>query len=371
MKRRTRKLRNTAIESLTLAVEVFNRPSPTARTQGVLLNLQHSFEMLFKSIIWEDRKTIQEKDSGRAYSFKTCLGIVRGMGHLDESEAIVAATVDGHRDAVQHQGAEVTEERLYLDAASGLRLFDDVLFRTFGERLASHPTFAGRMLPISANPPRELHVLTSNDVEHIRGLLKPGKRRHAEANALLRTLMVSEQVATDPMGEVTQPTEAEVERFARRLQGEPDWPKLLPGLAKLSLEEDEGLTYNLRIVKKGEVAGLRIVKPGEPGADEAMTVLKYNELDQYPFYLSASKGGTQNLCEQTSLNQYDVRALIHLLGIRQDEASFKVFRIAGQPHARYSHKALSAIREARDAGRVDEAKKVLRAHDKDRRRKAR
>jgi hypothetical protein len=369
MKRRTRKLRTTALESLTLAVEVFNRPSPTARTQGVLLNLQHAFEMLFKAIIWDDRKTIQERGSGHAYSFKTCLRIVRALGHLDESEAVVAATIDAHRDGVQHQDADVTEERLYLDAASGLRLFDELLFRVFGERIADHPTFAGRMLPISANPPRELHVLTSNDIDHVRDLLKPGQRRHAEANALLRTLMVSEQVAADPMGDVTQPTEPQVERFARQLQKEKDWTKLLPGLAKLSLEADEGLTYNLRIVKKGEAPGVRVVKPGEPGADEAMTALKYNELDRYPFYLSASANGAQNLVGQTGLNQYDVRALIHLLGLRDDEASFKVFKMGSQDHPRYSQKALKAIREARDAGRVEEAKEAIRSQARVRRKK--
>ena len=363
VKRRTRKLRTTALESLTLAVEVFNRPSPTARTQGVLLNLQHAFEMLFKAIIWEDRKTIQEKGSGHSYSFKTCLGIVRGMGHLDESEAVVAATIDAHRDAVQHQGADVTEERLYLDAASGLRLFDELLFRVFDERLADHPTFAGRMLPISANPPRELHVLTSGDIEHIRSLLKPGQRRHAEANALLRTLMVSEQVASDPMREVKQPTESQVERFARRVQKERDWARLLPGLARLALEEDEGLTYNVRIVKKGDAPGMRVVRPGEPGADEAMTALKYNELDQYPFYLSASANGAQSLAEQTGLNPYELRAFIHLLSIRDDRKSFKVFRMGSQDHARYSHKALKVIRQARDADRLEEAKRALREHD--------
>lgn len=370
MKRRTRKLRTTALESLTLAVEVFNRPSPTARTQGVLLNLQHAFEMLSKAIVWEDRGSIQDRGSGYAYSFKKCLAIVRGLSHLDESEAIVAATIDAHRDGVQHQGADVTEERLYLDAASGLRLFDELLFRVFSERLADHPTFAGRMLPISANPPRELHILTGNDVERIRGLLKPGQRRHAEANALLRTLMVSDQVAADPMADVDQPTEAQVQRLARRLQKERDWSKLLPALAKLTLEEDEGLTYKLRIVKKGEVAGLRIVKPGEPGADEALTAIKYNELDRYPFYLSASKGGAQNLMEQTGLNAYDIRALIQLLGVREDEESFKIFPIRGEAHARYSHKTLKAIRQAHNAGRLLEAKEALREYDRQRRKKA-
>lgn len=176
--------------------------------------------------------------------------------------------------------------------------------------------------------------------------------------------MVSEQVAADPMAHVQQPTEAEVERFARKLQKERDWSTLLPGLARLSLEQDEGLTYSLRIVKQGEADGVRIVKPGEAGAEDAMMALKYNELDRYPFYLSASKGGAQNLADQTGLTPYELRAIIHLLGIRGDDASFKVFAMGSQSHARYSHKALKAIREARDSGLVAEAKEAHRAHDR-------
>jgi hypothetical protein len=62
MKRRTRLLKQAALESVTLSIEVFNRPSATARTQGVLLNLQHSFEMLFKEAIElnvEDRARVR------------------------------------------------------------------------------------------------------------------------------------------------------------------------------------------------------------------------------------------------------------------------------------------------------------------------
>jgi hypothetical protein len=165
MKRRTRLLKTTAMESLALAVEVFNRPSPTARTQGVLLHLQHAFEMLLKAAIWEERGRIQPKGGGHSYSLRDCLGIVRGMGLISEDEAVVAATIAGHRDAVQHQGAAVTEERLYLDAASGLRLFDDLLYRCFETRLADYPDFANRMLPIAAKPPQELHLLTGSDID--------------------------------------------------------------------------------------------------------------------------------------------------------------------------------------------------------------
>src|SRR5437870_3552945 len=100
MKRRTRLLKRTAMESLTLAVEVFNRPSPTARTQGVLLNLQHSFEMLLKAVVWEDRATIQPKGGGESHSLRYCLRILHGMGKLSGDEEIVAATIAGHRDAV-------------------------------------------------------------------------------------------------------------------------------------------------------------------------------------------------------------------------------------------------------------------------------
>ena len=355
MKRRTRLLKTTAMESMTLAVEVFNRPSATARTQGVLLNLQHSFEMLLKAVVWEDRGRIQPKGGGESYSLRYCLRIVRGMGKLSEDEAIVAATIAGHRDAVQHQGAAVTDERLYLDAASGLRLFDDLLHRCFSERLADHPEFANRMLPVTASPPREMHLLTSSDVQHVRDLLKPPKRRHAEALALLRTLVVSEQVAIDPAAEPTHPTERQLERVARKLQEAEDWTKVLPGLAKLTLEQDEGMTYNLRIVKDKAAAPVRVVRAGDDGAEDAISILKVSELEYWCYYL-------KDLASEAGITRYEAEALVHLLDVKSDRESFRMFEMGKQWHARYSGRALHLIREAKAAGRVDEAKAALREH---------
>jgi hypothetical protein len=108
---------------------IFNRPSHTARTQGVLLNPRHSFETLFKAAIWEDRGRNEPKGGGNFHSLRTCLGILRGMSQLSEDEAVVAATIAGAATACKHQGAIVTDERLYFDAASCLRLFDDLLHR--------------------------------------------------------------------------------------------------------------------------------------------------------------------------------------------------------------------------------------------------
>jgi hypothetical protein len=360
MKRRTRLLKQTGIESLTLAIEVFNRPSPVARTQGVLLSLQHAFEMLFKAIIWEERAEIQPKSGGNSYALRECLGIVRGMGKLSEDEAIVAATIAAHRDAVQHQGAHVSEERLYLDAGSGLRLFDDLLARCFNARLADYPDFASRMLPVSANPPREMFLLTSSDVEQIRDLLKRPKHRNAEALAFLRTLVVSEQAANDPVAKPTPPTERQLQRVAKKLQEADDWTTVLPGIARLSLEKDEGMTYNLRVVKSKGAAPVRVVRPGEHGAQDAASILKISELDYWCFNF-------KQLISHAGITWYEGEALVFLLRLKDDEDSFKVFNLGKQVHGRYSGRALSLIRDAKAVGRIEEAKAALSEHRRVRR----
>jgi hypothetical protein len=52
-----------------------------------------------------------------------------------------------------------------------------------------------------------MYLLTDGDVQQIRSLLSSKRHRHAEVLALLRTLVVSEQAAVDPMREPTPPTD--------------------------------------------------------------------------------------------------------------------------------------------------------------------
>jgi hypothetical protein len=277
------------------------------------------------------------------------------MGRLSEDEAVVAATIAGHRDGVQHQGAAVTEERLYLDAASGLRLFDDVLYGSFGKRLAEHPDFASRMLPVTTHPPREMHLLTDGDVQQVRGLLGRKRHRHAEALAFLRTLVVSEQAAEDPLKEPTPPTEGQLERIAKKLEEASDWTKILPGLARLSLEHDEGATYSLRIVKSKDAAPVRVVRTGEDGAEDAVSIMKVSELEHWCLYL-------KDLATKASMTRYEAEALGYVLGLKDDAESYRVFAMGKQMHGRYSGRALRLIREAKAAGRIEEAKAALREH---------
>lgn len=54
--RKTRQYVDTAVESLTLAIELFNRPSPVGRGYATVMMAAHSFEMLLKAVIYENRK---------------------------------------------------------------------------------------------------------------------------------------------------------------------------------------------------------------------------------------------------------------------------------------------------------------------------
>lgn len=355
VRHRARQLKRTGVESLVLAVEVFNRPSPVARTSGVLLNLQHALEMLFKAAIYERRGTILPKRGKIAYSFSECLGILRsGELLLNEHQALAAAIIDSHRDAVQHWGAAMREQALYVDIQSGLTLCDDFLKHAFGETLADEPAFAGRTLPVCTNPPREFHVLAGGDFAYIAELLAPGHRRRAEALSLLRPYTLTDRVVLCE-GEVAQPTENELKRVGQRIVAGEQWETIFPGLARLAFDIDESAVYGLRITKEKTATPVRLVKPDDPLAASAAAVLEVDSLNKFPFY-------AKHIAQQAGVNSYEAWALIYLLDLQSNPKAFKLFMLGSQPHKRYSHLGLKLVRDALAAGRLDEARDAYRAH---------
>lgn len=56
------------IESLTLAIEIFNRPSEIARTHAILILLQHAFELLLKAWILTQTGRIHDADGRYSYT---------------------------------------------------------------------------------------------------------------------------------------------------------------------------------------------------------------------------------------------------------------------------------------------------------------
>lgn len=71
-----------------------------------------------------------------------------------------------------------------------MTLFDDLLARAFKKRLVDH--LPVRVLPISAEPPRDIQLLIDEDHSQIQTLLMPGNRRRAEARGRIRVLLAME-----------------------------------------------------------------------------------------------------------------------------------------------------------------------------------
>ena len=74
-KRDVVELKTRAVNSLVLAVELFNRPQDRGRAEGVLILLHHSFEMLLKAIIKDRTGTVHAKGEKFTYGFDKCLEV--------------------------------------------------------------------------------------------------------------------------------------------------------------------------------------------------------------------------------------------------------------------------------------------------------
>jgi hypothetical protein len=74
-----------------------------------------------------------------------------------------------------------------------------------------------------------------------------------------------------------------------------------------------------------------------------------------------------DLASQASVTSYEAQALVFPLGLKEDPDRYKVFEMGKQKHARYCGRALRLVREAKAAGRLEEAKAALREHQRVRR----
>jgi hypothetical protein len=105
MKREVRQLLDKGIDALVLAVEHFNRPSDRGRTQGVLIFLDHGFEMLLKAGILNRGGKIRERRAKQTLGFDACVRKALTDGEikfLSNEQALTLQAVNGLRDAAQH-----------------------------------------------------------------------------------------------------------------------------------------------------------------------------------------------------------------------------------------------------------------------------
>jgi hypothetical protein len=338
MRREVRRLKQKAIESLVLSIELFNRPSSGGRTEAVLMHADLAVEMLLKAVIAHRGGPIRRSGAAYTIGFKDCVS--RCLTDADvkcitPEQAITLQALNGWRDAAQHYLLDLSEQQLYLAAQASVTLFDDLLAAVFGNHLRDH--VPERVLPVSTMPPRDLDLLLDDEFLAIAELIRPGSRKLSDARSRLRPVAILD-AATN--GQSVQPSEDNLAKNIDDLRAGRTWRDLFPGVAGLQFSTDgSGLTYSLRISKKEGVA-VRLVREGDSAA-AIVAVKRVNELDYYSL-------GFVDLAEKLAgtISRNRLTAVIRHLDIHGDPKYYKLVVIGKSLFGRYSEPALAFLREA-------------------------
>ncbi len=352
MKREAKLLLEKACDSLVLSIELFNRPNDRGRVSSTLIQLDHAFEMLLKAALLHRGGRIREKRAKETIGFDACVRRALSDGRikfLSEEQALVLQTINGLRDAAQHHLLDISEGQLYVHIQSGVTLFRDLLKKVFNEDLVSHlPT---RVLPVSTSPPTSLATLFESEVEEIKKLLRPGKRRQIEALARLRPLAILDSTI---QGEKGQPSDADLRRRSKDILGGKTWVDAFKGASAVEIAADgAGATLSLRLSKK-EGIPIQLVAEGTPGAS-VVAAKRVNELDFYNL-------GAKQLADKFGTSIPKAIAVVDYLGLRNKPECYKEFKIGSQLYKRYSQKALDEFKTAFTKDSVDDiwAKRCLK-----------
>lgn len=344
MKREARLLLEKGCDSVLLSIEFFNRPHDRGRVSSTLILLNHAFEMLLKAALVHRGGRIREARANQTIGFDTCVrrGLTAGgLKFLTEEQALLLQSINGLRDAAQHDLLEISEGQLYVHAQAGVTLFRDLLKDVFGQDLAEH--LPERVLPISTSPPNNLTTLFDFEVSEIKKLLRPGRRRKIEAEARLRPLAILDAAIR---GEKGQPSTGDLRRIEKELSSGKGWHDIFKGVSAIEITADPaGPGLSLRLSKK-EGIPIQLVPEGTPDA-AVVAVKRVNELDFYSL-------GAKQLAEKLGTSMPKVVAVVEYLGIRAKLDCYKEFKLGSQLHKRYSQKALEVITAALTNESVDD-----------------
>ncbi len=351
--------RAAATESMTLAVELFNRPSPVARHHAVVMMAAHSFEMLLKALIFQKRGSVREPGTEDSFGLQRCIDIAADdLNVLTAEERVVLQALKQDRDAATHDIIVMGEELLWVHMRSAVTIFQRLVRDVLG---GGDEALPARVLPVSAAPPGDMGVLIDQEIAGIRQLLQPRRRRTAEAAARLRPLLALDGSVT---GRSDPPTDKEVARAERGIRDGTDWRTLLPGLASLqgrNHPHSEAAELVLQIGKAADAVPVRAAKPGEETT--ALAYRRSSPFDEFSIKLT-------ELGPRLGLNQHQGQAIIEHLRLKDDDRAYFV-RLTRNGNIQFqglSARALHLARQALDNGLdVDE---VTRAYNQ-RRTKAR
>jgi hypothetical protein len=347
VKREAQVLHDKAISSITVATTAFNSPSDIGRVTQVLLSLQHSFEMLLKAALVQHRVKVFDKRTGRSNGFATCLGQAQGHAVIKISgdDAGTLRAIDAMRDDEQHWFNEVSEQLLYRYARAAITIFDELLDRVFGERLATY--LPNRVLPISTDAPKDLTLLLDDEYSQIVELLKPRRRMREHARARIRTLLAME-AHQEPDTRVSDKDVARVEKgiLAGKKRAE-----VFPKLEGLGTEVNgTGVNITVHFSKKGEGAAVHFV------SDDSEDSAAIREVDLNARFSRPAK----KLAGDLGITMPVATALRDHLAVDRDPTCFKDFKFGQSSHRAYSDKAFSQMRVLVKSG---DSEAIRRAHN--------
>ena len=323
-----------AINSIRLAMEHFNRPYDEGRPEAVLHFALHAHEMLAKAILLNRGQRIQKRRESKTISFGKCLNLLDESGEkvLDDANKVSLIALSNVRDAAQHSAVSLSEQELFLHAQTAITVFDRLLSAEFEHKLADYLPL--RVLPISTEPPESLELLVNGEVDQIKELLKPGRRRAVEARARLRSLLAVDLAAAN---EHRTATPLELDRAAKRLKEGRAWKDVLPNLAALSLDASgTGQTYSVRLSKEATAPPVRFAET-EDETENAAILRDVDVTARYPFSIT-------QLGQLSGITTPKAGAMIWKLEIRGDPEAYHEIRLGQSEFPRYSHKALEAVR---------------------------
>ncbi|MFD7080309.1 DUF3644 domain-containing protein [Streptomyces sp. NPDC059918] len=261
LRRESRILKEKALASLTNAVIAFNSPQVAeSRTTVVLMSTQHSFEMLLKSALVQQKVDVFDRDADMSFGFDKCVNLCREKLSLSDQEAGHLRLITKLRDAEQHWYGVVSEGILYTCMRAAITLFDELLQRAFGELLAQH--LPDRILPISTYPPKHIQTLIDEEFRQVKELLQPGRRYGAEARGRIRTLLALQSLEVAEL----RISERDIDRVEQGIKRGDGSATLIPNLSTIGTEVNgEGINVTVHFTKK-DGAPVRWAGPDEVAA---------------------------------------------------------------------------------------------------------
>jgi hypothetical protein len=346
---RSELLKESAIDSIRLSIELYNRPYSLGRDSGVLLHLGRGLELLLKACILNYGESIEESDSDGEQT----IGLTRAINlchtasdnedvrFLAEEAAIALRKIKYDRDAAAHNLVETSEKQLYTFAQTGVSIFDDILMEVFEERLAD--SIPGRVLPLSTDPPENMAVMMDSEYSQIQDLIDTGEVTRAKAR--LRSIEGLERAINDD--EEGPISDSDLEERLKDIEGQPDWTEIFQGVSSINFTtEGAGPSFKVRLTKS-EGMPVQLVDNEEAQEENAVVgVKRVTERDYYSL-------GIKDIGDRLPISWQKAKTVAMELELLEDEEYYKEISLGENKYKRYSEPALRRIEQALEEDEVD------------------